>query len=355
MKKEDPRDVIGSLNSLPATLPEAYMGIVERMRNDDSLRCQVAFKALSWIFHTKRPLYMPELLNALSIRINDTEFWPKYMYSPEYVLGMCHGFVAYDNSSNVVSFTHYSVYKFLGRDCITLLLNLTDLAAVCLTCLTFNMFEDGPCADSESLGRRLESYRFIQYSVEFWAVYTEGAGEEETTVRDILFRLFRSTHKRNAIWQLDQMFCNRRWENWQLGSFEDGEWTPLHIISQKGFASLYDEIANGTDQKLTMVEQVPLGDLNARDPGGMTALHLAALHKKDKMVVALLKAGADPDARNKNGYTALHCAADGGHTEVVTAILEAGVDIEVRRVDPVDMCGISGPRKCGARAFRLGG
>lgn len=48
---------------------------------------------------------------------------------------------------------------------------------------------------------------------------------------------------------------------------------------------------------------------NARDPGGMTALHLAVRHGRVPVADVLLKNGADPNARNSRGLVPLHLTA----------------------------------------------
>jgi ankyrin repeat protein len=65
-------------------------------------------------------------------------------------------------------------------------------------------------------------------------------------------------------------------------------------------------------------------DVKARDAGGDTALHLAALNHDLAAVNALLAAGAEADAKNVAGATPLIYGA--GHPEIVRALLARGAN-----------------------------
>jgi len=67
-------------------------------------------------------------------------------------------------------------------------------------------------------------------------------------------------------------------------------------------------------------------DVKAKDTGGDTSLHWAAVYANAKSVKLLLKAGADPNVKGANSVTPLHAAALGGNAEVVKVLLEAGAN-----------------------------
>ncbi|XP_047101816.1 speckle-type POZ protein-like [Schistocerca piceifrons] len=74
-------------------------------------------------------------------------------------------------------------------------------------------------------------------------------------------------------------------------------------------------------------------DVGARDGGGWTALHCAALRGHAAVVRLLLSAASDPNARTQGGLTPLHWAAYNGNTEAAAALLQAGADRGVRADD----------------------
>lgn len=70
----------------------------------------------------------------------------------------------------------------------------------------------------------------------------------------------------------------------------------------------------------------PPRDVHARDPLGVTPLHVAATRGDADAVRILLEAGAKIDARAEHDYTPLHEAAEQGHAGAVQVLLDAGAD-----------------------------
>jgi len=67
-------------------------------------------------------------------------------------------------------------------------------------------------------------------------------------------------------------------------------------------------------------------DVEARDRDGQTVLHRAAQHFPPEAQL-LLAAGADKNARDEHGSTPLHTAVLASSLEAVSALLEAGADV----------------------------
>src|SRR5215217_5077230 len=89
-----------------------------------------------------------------------------------------------------------------------------------------------------------------------------------------------------------------------------------------------------------------VGNVNARNQHGMTALMRAAYHGHAPMVQALLDHGADPNLTRNDKFTALALAAFFGHTETVRILIEHGAKTEV-----VTRCNASAKMWATARTF----
>lgn len=89
------------------------------------------------------------------------------------------------------------------------------------------------------------------------------------------------------------------------------------------------------DQVDRMWELIQDGvDVNAREHGGLTALHYAALRNNPDTLSLLLGAGADIDARSeRSGSTPLHYAAEYGLLEAVQYLIRTGCDMTARNKD----------------------
>jgi len=68
------------------------------------------------------------------------------------------------------------------------------------------------------------------------------------------------------------------------------------------------------------------GDVKARQPDGMTALHWAARHADAVTARRLIERGADANAENRYGVRPLLLACVNGDAEIVRLLLEAGAD-----------------------------
>lgn len=67
-------------------------------------------------------------------------------------------------------------------------------------------------------------------------------------------------------------------------------------------------------------------DVNAAQSDGMTPLHWAVYHEKEKTARSLISAGANPNAVNRYGVTPLSLACTNGNAQLVDLLLSAGAD-----------------------------
>jgi len=93
----------------------------------------------------------------------------------------------------------------------------------------------------------------------------------------------------------------------------------IHMAALQGdVVAIQQHIAAGTD-------------LNKTEPSaGSTPMITASLFGKEKVVKALIYAGADVNFQNKEGSTALHTAAFFCHPEIVHVLLDNGADKSIR-------------------------
>ncbi len=96
------------------------------------------------------------------------------------------------------------------------------------------------------------------------------------------------------------------------------------MMDQKN-RDLFNFILEGNDAKAIDLIQTEL-PLNTQDDQGLTALMIACLRDRNKVVTALLKANADLYLKDNRGRTALHFATDNGNMQIVDALLQKGAD-----------------------------
>jgi len=94
--------------------------------------------------------------------------------------------------------------------------------------------------------------------------------------------------------------------------------TNLHIAAEAGHDSLVGLLLGSGYT------------VDEHDSDGNTALHRASLGKHVKVMLRLLKAGANPNAMNVHGWTPVHMAFSLGSMEVVEVLVRNGGDLNKR-------------------------
>lgn len=76
--------------------------------------------------------------------------------------------------------------------------------------------------------------------------------------------------------------------------------------------------------------------IDAENPQGWNALHVACVSGATEVVEELLRAGARPDVREPNGLAPLHLAAAGGANGTVRLLLDHGTDVNLPQTQPAN-------------------
>lgn len=164
---------------------------IEELGNEPK---EVVMKTLSWVLHAKRPLHAAELCHAVAVEDMFVGLEEDDLPDLNDIIDYCGSLVVHD-STEVIRFAHYTVQHFLENYRPTGLLAPTDLARVCLTYLSFNVFDTGPCLKKNLFNNREDTYKFAAYASQNWGTYTRGPGEEDLRVRRLLFRFLLSAQK----------------------------------------------------------------------------------------------------------------------------------------------------------------
>ncbi|KAF6780276.1 hypothetical protein AHF37_00203 [Paragonimus kellicotti] len=81
-------------------------------------------------------------------------------------------------------------------------------------------------------------------------------------------------------------------------------------------------------------------DINTRNPGGLTCVHLCCINGDYEFLEFLIKEGADVNIQDNDGWTPLHAASSFGSEELVRLLLEHGADVSIFSCEtelPVDL------------------
>ena len=70
--------------------------------------------------------------------------------------------------------------------------------------------------------------------------------------------------------------------------------------------------------------------INAKNPEGMTPLHIAVQNKNEELAALLMKNGPDINIKDNNGITPLHVAVNENSENLAKLLIENGADINVK-------------------------
>ncbi|KAF8867423.1 purine and uridine phosphorylase [Acephala macrosclerotiorum] len=255
-----------------------YEGEMKRIKAQRADEQQLAKQVLSWITHAKRPLTTLELQHALAVEVGELKLDEENLPQIEDIISVCIGLVTVDEESSIIRFTHYTMQEYFERTRGYWFPNAEiDITTICVTYLSFNVFESGVCETDDEFEERLRSNPFFKYAAQNWG-----------------------HHARNA----------------SILSQE---------LSQAILNFLESEAKVAASSQGLLVVKASYINYSQDFPRDMSGLHLIAYFGVEAVAKLLLDTGKiDVDSKDSCGQTPLRWAAYGGHEAVVKLLLETG-------------------------------
>ena len=364
ISKPTPGDIKRALRNLPRGIKGVdaiYDQVMKRINGQEEGYQTLAIRVLSWVTHTKRPLTIAELQHACTVEIGTAELDTDFIPEIEDIVSACAGLVTVDENSQIIRWIHYTTQEYFERTWTLLIPSAqVDIATVCLTYLSFDIFTAGFCSTEEDFKARLRQYALYNYAARNWGYHTHAASlEAEEIVLSFLKSEVKLSASCQAMLAYDHYVPIR-----QTGMRE------LHVAAYFGLREAIIALFNprynpnfkenagrmalsiagidvnskdseygrtallwATREGHEAVVELLLGadgiDVNSKDGGGRTALSRAAGNGHEAVVKLLLGAdGIDVNSKDRYGRTALSWVAEGGHEAVVKLLLGAdGVDV----------------------------
>jgi hypothetical protein len=321
-------------------LDETYNLAMNRIRDQSEGFRELANRMLGWIVHAKRPLSTTELQQALGVRLHTQELNEDFLPSIPDLTSRCAGLVTIDEQSGIVRLIHYTTQEYFTRTWAGSFSDAQmDIANVCVTYLSFEVFEAGFCESDREFEERLRTNVLYDYAARNWGYHAYTASIAE----DSILNLLESRAKVSAASQA--MMVEGDYPDYSQGV--PMEMTGAHVAAYFGLVdTIMGLLKKGHNPHLQdSYGRTPLSwaaenghkavvkllleakaDVNAKDNKGQTPLWCAARNGHEAVVKLLLEAKADVDAKDNGGRTPLWCAARNGHEAVVKLLLEAKAD-----------------------------
>lgn len=153
-----------------------YKDAMERIKGQSTDQEDLAKEVLSWITCAKRPLNTSELQHALAVEAGESELDEDNLPQIEDMISVCAGLVTVDEESDIIRLVHYTTQEYFERTQEYWFPDAeTDITKICVTYLSFSIFEDGPCLTDNAFEDRLESNKFYDYAARNWGNHAREA------------------------------------------------------------------------------------------------------------------------------------------------------------------------------------
>ncbi len=150
----------------------AYDDAMERIQGQLKDKKDLAMQVLSWITCAMRPLTTVELQHAPAVDVGDSDFDEDNIPDIDDMVSVCAGFVTVDNESDVIRLVHYTTQEYFEKTQSRWFPGgHHDITAVCITYLSFSIFESGACLTDQEFYERMEANPFYNYAAENWGYH----------------------------------------------------------------------------------------------------------------------------------------------------------------------------------------
>ena len=343
---------------------------MERINSQHDDQAALARKVICWVFYASRPLTMPELQHALAVETGDSYLDTDNIPEEGLLLSVCNGLVTYEKQGLVLALVHYTFQQYLEHKAETLFPEAqVEVVRTCLTYLSFNEFERGPCHAENDFRARLEQWPLLGYAVFSWAQHARQGAEEACS--DLIYSFLSQDAKLSASVQIlwaraSKGFISMRqfplnvsplW----LASFHRLEYTVSQLLANQSRTVNKETTCGGTalqqaarhrDLNIVQLLLNNGADIAARDFDGNTALHFACFLKHNEssleVISLLLDYGVDVNAVNRQGETALYMSVVSRQLSLTQLLLARGADVTIRdgnREAPLTLASQSGNEK----------
>lgn len=165
MTKKAIKSTIRILTGGSSALDKAYDEAVKIIEGQLSGEAELAKRVLSWITYAKRQLTTEELSYALSVEVGTPELDEDNIPDIEDMISVSAGLVTADEESDVIRLVHYTTQEYFERK--GKAWNPTiqeEMAAKCLSYLSFDTFDSGHCCNDEEFELRIKRNPFLYYA-----------------------------------------------------------------------------------------------------------------------------------------------------------------------------------------------
>lgn len=279
----------------------------------------MAIEVLSWVTCARRPLTTLELLHALAVELDESQFHVDNLPDLDDVISVCAGLITVtaDPMGDTVRLVHYTAKEYLERKWTSWFSDAhNSIATICVTYLSFDVFQRGVCSTNTEFETQLNQYPLYCYAAKNWGHHARTQSIDEK----LLMAFLGDTGKVNACVQVIFAVNGFSSHGNYLQRVSIG-FTGLHLAAYFGLGSVVQSMIGHCDQS------------HGRDSKGRTPLIWAVYAGHDAVVKLFLENGVDAHRHDWDGRTPISLAASTGWVDIVKLLLDHHVDPNSRDID----------------------
>ncbi|KAJ7613767.1 ankyrin repeat-containing domain protein [Mycena polygramma] len=350
------KDVRNALGNMADNLDLAYRAVVDRINQQDPGDSKLAWQALAWITHAKRPLRFSELREALGVELGATELDPENLPAMDIVLSVCAGLVKVDREDDKIRLIHYTTEIYLQSAHVRASTFPRAQSDITMTCITYVSF--GFEGISQKLRQPIFLFTFnpfLDYAVEYCLIHARGPPESE--IQPALLSFLSTCSLWRDLWAWKRIGPPLPSDRLSIAAVFNLEETFGRILEEDGldFNALLNEAASrgATDVVRTLLENGV--NVRAHKPPSSPASQHAPRDGYDAILSLLIDDGAQVNHNRRQGTavspmtkrgegilklimgsrtgivadggSALRAATKNGNSETAKLLIDGGADI----------------------------
>jgi hypothetical protein len=348
---ESPKAIRAALKDLPSgsnAYDDAYKNAMIRIEGQVTNQEKLAKRVLSWITCAERPLTLLELQHALAVEVGESKLDEDNLSDIRDIVSVCAGLVTIDEKSNIIRLAHYTAQEYLERTQSHWFPNAeTDITTICISYLSFDVFNCGFCQTDDEFEDRLRSNQFFEYAVRNWGHHARKASNFSQALSQVVVNCLTSKARVDT-WSQGLLAIKRYSSHSNYSQQARRRMTGLHLTAYFGVQAVIKLLLNTGEvsadskddcgrtplswaawsgHKAVVKLLLDTGEVNAEsmDEDGRTPISWAAENGHESIVKLLLNTSeVEADSKDKLGRTPLSWAAWSGHEAVVKLLLDTG-------------------------------
>ena len=347
------RKVIERFQNGSGAYDDVYDETMQRIQQQGQYSQSIAQTIFGWVLLSTRALSIPEIQHALAVEVDESEFDETNVIEVDELVSICVGLVTIDAQSNSLKFVHHTTKEYFERKLTQWFPDIYRvLTTTCLTYLSFEAFDSGPCKTDRKLDSRIEEYPFYKYSAQNWGNhYKLHPGDESMTTRflaaenkihacsQVIFGFSRD-HSTSDEGTSDEGTSDEDSsdedssdeDSSDESKFDGGTFysrfpaIPIKVkepLQGAHFASFL-----GLLQPLMSILDSADIKVDVEDHLGRTPLSWAVAYGQEEVCNMLLGKGADPNSMNKLGFTPLFYASVSGRVGIMQSLIKGGAKVD---------------------------